>query len=102
MQGADLADVNIDTCLQSVYPQPQELEMLATQLQSRGKFKQQLQKVREEVEVYNESLREQRYLLNDLQPLEQTYPSERIEAILQERQQGQQRNENLLKILIRI
>ena len=99
MQGADLIDIDIDTCLQSVYPQPQEVEALAKQLQSREIVKQQLQKVKEEVDTYNEGVREQRYLLNDLQPLEQAYPPERIETLLQDRQRVQQSNENLLKML---
>jgi DNA repair exonuclease SbcCD ATPase subunit len=99
MQGADLAGIDIDICLQSAYPQSQEMDALAKQLLSMGKVKQQLQKVIGGVEAYNEGACQKRYLLNDLQPLEQAYPSERIEALLQERQQGQKRNKHLLKIL---
>jgi len=99
MQGADSARIDIDICLRSVYPQPQEMEALAKQLQSRERVKQQLQKLIEEVNAYNEGAREQRYLLDDLRPLEQAYPPERIETLLQDRQRVQQSNENLLKML---
>ncbi len=99
MQGSANAPIDLQVCLQAVYPTSHDLDGLATQLCSKSLLEKQLQAVTSDVEQRAELARSRNYVFSEIQPLEREYPPERATTLLQEREQALQRNTELLDFL---
>jgi len=75
------------------------MQALVFQLQEKEPLRQRLQEIIDAVKRYTDLIGKQRYLLNDIEPLEQIYPPTRITALLQDQEQAQQRDRDLLGLL---
>ena len=96
IQGTTSTPIDSHICLQATYPLPQDIEALSAQLQEKEPLKQLSRVVEENLERRANLIGKQSYLLNEILPLEQTYPSERMVALLWDQEHTQQRNEELL------
>ena len=99
IQGSANAPVDLEVCLQAVYPTSHDLDELALQLQDKPFLEKRLQAVASDVDQCAELKRTRDYVFSEIQPLEQMYPSERVSTLLQEQEQTLQRNAELLDCL---
>src|SRR5205823_14272498 len=99
IQGSANTPVDLEVCLQAVYPTSHDLDELASQLQDKPFLEKRLQAVASDVDQCAELKRTRDYVFSEILPLEQMYPSERVSTLLQEQEQTLQRNAELLDSL---
>ncbi len=102
IQGSANAPIDLEACLQAVYPASHDLDELASQLQDKTSLETRLQAVANDVDQCAELTRARDYAFSEIQPLEQMYPSERVSTLLQEQEQALQRNAELLDSLSKL
>ncbi len=99
IQGSANAPIDLEVCLQAVYPTSHDLDELASQSRGKPLLEERLQAVASDVDQRAELKRTRDYVFSEIQPLEQRYPLERITALLQDQEQALQRNDELLDCL---
>lgn len=102
IQGSANTPIDLDVCLQAVYPTSHDLDELAAQLRDKPSLEERLRSVTQDVDQLAGLRRERDYVYSEIQPLEQVYPPERVTALLQEQEQALQRNTELLTCLTRL
>jgi exonuclease SbcC len=102
IQGSANAPIDLEVCLQAVYPTSHDLDELALQLRDKPSLEERLQAVTSDVEQRAELKRTRDYIFSEIQPLEQMYPLECITDFLQDQEQALQRNTELLDHLSKL
>ncbi len=99
IQGSANAPIDLEVCLQAVYPTSHDLDELVSQLRDKPSLEERLRSVASDVDQRAELVRTRDYVFSEIQPLEQMYPLERVTALLQDQEQSLQRNDGLLDYL---
>ncbi|HLG61965.1 MAG TPA: SMC family ATPase [Ktedonosporobacter sp.] len=92
IQGVAHTSIDLEVCLQAEYPTAQDLDELASRLNDKPFLEERLQAVTSDREQRAELVRKRNYIFNEIQPLEQLYPSEHAATLLQEQVQALQRD----------
>jgi exonuclease SbcC len=93
------APIDLEVCLQAVYPTSHDLDELVSQLRDKPSLEERLRSVASDVDQRAELVRTRDYVFSEIQPLEQMYPLEHVTALLQDQEQSLQRNDGLLDYL---
>jgi DNA repair protein SbcC/Rad50 len=99
IQGSANAPLDLEACLQAIYPTPHDLDELAAQLRDKASLERRMQAVTQDVDRLAGLKRERDYVYSEIQPLEQAYPPERVTVLIQEQEHARQRNTELLDSL---
>ena len=95
IQGTSYASIDVHTCLQTTYPTSQDVHVLTLRLQEKSALIQKLHELQKAFAQQQELHRTQRYMYSEIESLLQLYPPEHVDVLLKEREQAQQREEEL-------